>query len=35
MKPDTVIMPEDIIEYISARKWRKNVLKYFGKERNV
>ena len=32
MKPDTVIAPENIIEYVPAEKWRKDVLKYFGKE---
>lgn len=32
MKPNTVIKPENIIEYVPAEKWRKNVLKYFGKE---
>lgn len=32
MKPDTVIAPENIMEYIPAEKWRKDVLKYFGKE---
>lgn len=32
MKPNTVILPENIIEYIPAEKWRKDVLKYFGKE---
>ena len=24
--------PENIIEYMPAEKWRKDVLKYFGKE---
>lgn len=32
MKPNTVIIPENIIEYVSAEEWRRNVLKYFGKE---
>lgn len=31
MKPNTVIAPENIIEYVPAEKWRKDVLKYFGK----
>lgn len=35
MKPNTVIIPENIIEYVSAEEWRRNVLKYFGKEWNV
>jgi hypothetical protein len=32
MKPEKVISPDDILEYIPAEKWRKDVLKYFGKE---
>lgn len=32
MKPNTVIAPEKIIEYVPAEKWRKDVLKYFGEE---
>lgn len=32
MNPETVIAPENIIEYMPAEKWRKDVLKYFGKE---
>lgn len=32
MKPETVISPKDILEYVPAEKWRKDVLKYFGKE---
>ena len=32
MKPDTVITTENIIEYVPAEKWRKDVLKYFGEE---
>lgn len=32
MKPDIAITPENIIEYVPAKEWRKNVLKYFGKE---
>lgn len=32
MKPHTVIAPENIIEYVPAEKWRKDVLKYFGEE---
>ena len=32
IKPNTVIIPENIIEYVSAEEWRRNVLKYFGKE---
>lgn len=27
-----VIAPENIIEYVPTEKWRKDVLKYFGKE---
>lgn len=30
MKPNTVIAPENIIKYVPAEKWRKDVLKYFG-----
>lgn len=29
MKPDVVIAPENILEYVPAEKWRKDVLKYF------
>lgn len=29
MKPDAVIAPENILEYVPAEKWRKDVLKYF------
>jgi hypothetical protein len=32
MAPDTVVSGENIIEYIPAEEWRKNVLKYFGKK---
>ena len=32
MKPNTVIAPENIIEYVPAEKWRRDVLKYFGEE---
>ena len=32
MKPHTVIAPENIIEYVPAEKWRKDVLKYFREE---
>lgn len=32
MKPEIVIRPDDILEYVPAKKWRRNVLKYFGKE---
>lgn len=32
MKPDTVIAPKNIIEYVPAEKWRKDVFKYFGDE---
>jgi len=32
MKPEIVISPKDILEYVPAEKWRKDVLKYFGKE---
>lgn len=32
MKPNTVIKPENIIEYVLAEKWRINALKYFGEE---
>lgn len=31
MKPEIVIRPNDILEYVPAEKWRRNVLKYFGK----
>lgn len=31
MKPDTVIVPQNIIDCIEAKVWRENVLKYFGK----
>lgn len=30
MKSDAVIAPENILEYVPAEKWRKDVLKYFG-----
>ena len=29
MKPEIVIKPENIIEYVPAEKWRNDVLKYF------
>lgn len=32
MKSNTVIEPENIIQYIPAEKWRKDVFKYFRKE---
>lgn len=32
MKPDVAIAPENILDYVPAEKWRKDVLKYFGKE---
>lgn len=32
MKPDMIVAPENILEYVPAEKWRKDVLKYFGKE---
>lgn len=32
MKPEIFISPKDILEYAPAEKWRKDVLKYFGKE---
>ena len=32
MKPDTVVVPENILEYIPAEIWRKDVLKYFGEK---
>lgn len=32
MKPNVVIASENILEYVPAEKWRKDVLKYFGKE---
>lgn len=32
MKPETIISPDDILECVPAEKWRKDVLKYFGKE---
>ena len=32
MKSDMIIAPENILEYVPAEKWRKDVLKYFGNE---
>lgn len=32
MKSDMIVVPENILEYVPAEKWRKDVLKYFGKE---
>lgn len=29
MKPETVIKPKNIIEFVPAEKWRNDVLKYF------
>lgn len=31
MKPNMIVKPENIIEYVPAEKWRRDVLKYFGK----
>ena len=32
MKSDIIVAPENILEYVPAEKWRKDVLKYFEKE---
>lgn len=32
IKPEIVISPEDILDYVPAERWRRDVLKYFGKE---
>lgn len=32
MKPNVIVKPENILEYVPAEKWRKDVFKYFGKE---
>lgn len=31
MKSEISILPEDILEIVSAEEWKINVLKYFGK----
>jgi hypothetical protein len=32
MKPEIIISPKDILEYVPAEEWRKDVLKYFRKK---